>query len=164
MASIHGRQRSFRWRPRAPFAWARNGRASWGDDSTIMAMHPMTSPTPYAVRSISAEALLQELRSNVPLTILDVRDRPQICATGTIEGARAIPLYQLVARTAELVHLRATPIVVVSQRAHRARAAALDLEAAGFGEVFVLDDGIQRWLDLDYPVEERRGSAPSSRP
>jgi hypothetical protein len=54
------------------------------------------------------------MRSDVPLTILDVRARPQI--------------------------------------------------RAGFGEVFVLEGGMQGWVELGHPVEERRDSAPSSRP
>jgi rhodanese-related sulfurtransferase len=127
-------------------------------------MYSPTPATPYdVVRTVSPEALLQELRSHVPLTIVDVRDRAQVEATGTIAGARMYPQRQLGARITELVDLRATPIVVVSQTARRARLAALELEAAGFEEVSVLEGGLQRWLDLGYEVEERRDHGPSSR-
>lgn len=121
------------------------------------------APTYNAVRTISAEALSQQLRSNVALTIVDVRDRPQIRATGTITDARMFPLYQLASRIDELMDLRATPIVVVSERGRRARLAALELEAAGFGEVSVLEGGIEKWVELGYALEERRDSVPSSR-
>lgn len=128
-----------------------------------MSMNVTAGPTPYdAVRTLSAEALLQELRSDVPLTILDVRDRAQIDATGTIAGARTFPLYQLAARRAELEPHRSTAIVIVSQRGHRARIAAFELGLDGFEEVFVLDGGILRWLELGYAVEPRRSRIPSA--
>lgn len=128
-------------------------------------MAPTTAPTPYeVVRTISAEALLQELRSDVPLTILDVRDLAEVRATGTIAEARTIPRRQVCARIDELVHLRARPIVVVSKRARGARAVALQLEVTAFGEVFVLDGGFQRWLELGFPVEARCEAPPSWRP
>ena len=129
-----------------------------------MAMNQMVGALPYdAVRTISAEALSQKLRSNVPITIVDVRDRPQVRSAGTIADARMFPLYQLASRIDELGPLRSTPVVVVSQAARRARVAALELEAAGFGEVFVLEGGIQRWVDLGYPLEDRHDSVPISR-
>jgi len=115
-----------------------------------------------SLRTISAEALLQDIRSEVALTIIDVRDRPRIRETGTIADARTYPLHQLGSRLTELRHLHATPIIVVSQRARRARNAARELEAAGFGEVFVLEGGLHHWLELGYPVEERRESSPPS--
>ena len=116
-----------------------------------------------SLRTISAEALLQELRSAVPLTLIDVRERPRIRDTGAIAEARVYPLTQLGARIAELSELRSTRIVVVSQRARRARITASELEAAAFGEVFVLEGGMHRWLELGYPVESRSDSPPSVR-
>jgi rhodanese-related sulfurtransferase len=121
-------------------------------------MAPSTSSAPYdAIRTISTEALLQEIRSNVQLTILDVRDRPEVSATGTIRDARIIPLPQLSTRFDELADLRSTPIVVVSRTARRARAAALQLAIVGFEEVSVLEHGIDEWIQLGFPLEQRRG-------
>lgn len=129
-----------------------------------MTLSGTTGATPYdAVRTTSAEALLQELRSNVALTIVDVRERPSVVATGTIAGARMFPLSQLASRVTELSDLRSTPIVVVSQTARRARTAALELEMSGFEEVFVLEGGLQEWMNLGYPLEQRRALAPSWR-
>jgi rhodanese-related sulfurtransferase len=129
-----------------------------------MTMNPGESrqPTEF-LRTVSAEALLQELRSNVDLTIIDVRERPRIRETGAIPNARTYPLSQLSSRLAELSQLRSTRIVVVSQRARRAQTAAVELEVAGFGEVFVLEGGMHRWLELGYPVESRESSPPSVR-
>lgn len=128
-----------------------------------MAMNTGTYDEPTgSLRTISAEALLQELRSNVGVTILDVRERPRIRETGAIANARTYPLSQLASRLSELRDLRSTRIVVVSQRARRALTAARELEAAGFGEVFVLEGGMHHWLELGYPVEARPESAPPS--
>jgi hypothetical protein len=91
------------------------------------------------LRTVSAEALLQEMRSNVGLSIVDVRDRARIRDTGAIAGSRTYPLNLL-----------------------GARVAARELEAAGFGEVFVLEGGMHRWLELGYPVEARPDSSPPS--
>ncbi len=119
----------------------------------MMTMQSTVGATRYdSLRSVSAEALLQQLRSDVPLTILDVREPAQVRATRSIAGARMLPLRELAGRFTELAHLRTTPIVVVSQTACRARTAALELGMAGFEEVFVLDGGMQRWLELGYPV------------
>jgi len=129
-----------------------------------MATSLTTRGSPYEpLRVLSAEAVLQQMRSNVPLTVLDVRDRPQFQVSGVIAGARAIPLVQLSARLEELAGARATPVVVVSQMARRAVAAVLELQAAGFAEVFLLDGGMERWRELGYPVEQRRDSTPSAR-
>ena len=122
------------------------------------AMNLVTFPSGYdAVRTLSAEALLQELRSDVPVTLIDVRERQEIQARGTLEGARRYPLSELGARIAELDDLRSTSLVVISERGNRAREAARELASAGFGEVFALEGGIVRWLELGHPMEVRGG-------
>jgi rhodanese-related sulfurtransferase len=140
---------------------------AYSDDAAATADAMMMNPATFQqsadfLRTISAEALLQALRSRVVLTIIDVRERAHIRDTGAIAGARTYPWNQLGSRLSELDHLRATRIVVVSQRARRAHAAAHALEAAGFGEVFVLEGGMHRWLELGHPVEARPDSAPPS--
>jgi rhodanese-related sulfurtransferase len=115
-----------------------------------------------AVRRVSAEALLQELRSSVPLTLIDVRERSEVRATGTLKDARGIPHFQLASRVDELAPLRSQRVVLLSETGLRARTAASTLEAAGFEEIVVLDHGLKRWLALGYPVEERCESVPAS--
>ena len=128
-------------------------------------MSSTLSSTPYeAVQTISPEALLQRIRSDSPQTILDVRDRAQTWSTGAIAGARVLPKVQLSSRIDELANLRSTLVVVVSQAAHPGAAAVLELRAAGFTEVLLLEGGMDRWLALGYPVDERRDAMPSSRP
>lgn len=123
------------------------------------------NPTPLAmiangsVRMIAPELLLQELRSDVPLTIIDVREREErkgIC----IPNARCYPLHQLRKRIDELAELMSTPVVVVSQSGSSGRTAAVVLTVAGFADVAVLEGGMGRWIELGYPVEERASTIP----
>ena len=102
---------------------------------------------------IDAELLLQELRSGRGPIVVDVRTKAEFCA-GHIAGARLIPIHQRVARTCELATHHADPIVVVSHDGLRAKIAAGALSLAGFAEVAVLDGGIRRWEELDYPLED----------
>jgi len=120
---------------------------------------PASGPLYECVRVISPEALLQSLRSKITITLVDVRSTTEACASGTLPHAWLIPLPQLTGRIEELAHLRACPIVVISQREMRSKTAALQLQRAGFGEVFVLEGGAHRWQTLGYPLEERGAHA-----
>ncbi len=115
------------------------------------------------VPGISAELLLQEMRSDVELLILDVRDRDDVSACGAIDGARWVPMHQLGPRLEELEDHRSTPVVIVSQMGVGSRMAFVMLAVAGFTEVMALEGGMERWLELGYPVESRH-SQPPSRP
>jgi rhodanese-related sulfurtransferase len=58
-----------------------------------------------------------------------------------------------VARRVELAGLEPLLVVTVSNHGASARVAASALLAQGFEDVRYLDGGIERWLDLGYPVE-----------
>lgn len=115
-----------------------------------------------SVQTIAPELLLQEIRSGVPLVVLDVRDREQVYAGGAIPGARSIPLHQLGRRIEELSERRCTLMVVVSQNGDRSRTGVVTLRLAGFTELMTLEGGMARWIELGYPVE-RRGPESSHR-
>lgn len=118
-----------------------------------------------SVRVIAPELLLQLMRSGVPPTIIDVRERPQLQGCGSIEGARSYPLRQLKERVAELDCQRHTPVVVVSQTGSRARSAAVIFTLAGFTDVTALDGGLARWMELGYEVMRPSAmSLPAYRP
>jgi sulfur dioxygenase len=106
------------------------------------------------VRGVDAELLLQRLRSDGRVNVIDVRSHAEFRGpVGRIPSARSLPLDELVARRAELGGQESEPIVVVSRRGTRASIAVRLLEAAGFSEVAALEGGMQRWLDLGLPVE-----------
>jgi len=113
------------------------------------------------VRTIQPELLLQQLRSKRPVTILDVRAETAYRGPrGRIAGARWVPLKELPARCDVLDTHRFDPIVVVSGRGVRARLAALELMLAGFTEVSALSGGMERWSELQLPVEVGSESGP----
>lgn len=101
---------------------------------------------------IEPELLLQELRSGRKVVVLDVRNKDEFCR-GHIDGARCIPIHQLVARSSELAEDRSMPIVVVSETNVRSHIAAASLRLAGFYEIAVLTDGLVRWRELGFPLE-----------
>lgn len=104
-----------------------------------------------AAGSISPELLLQKLRSDAKLTLVDVRDRAQVNA-GAVAGARCFPLRQLSARLPELFGAHSTPVVVISRTGSRARTAATIMCLAGFQDVTVLEGGLELWSRLGYPL------------
>jgi rhodanese-related sulfurtransferase len=119
-----------------------------------MELHAITLAT-NTVQKVSPELLLQQLRSGVPVLVVDVRDREELMGTGAIGGARCLPLSQLGARLSELSQHAYGCVVVVSQDDRRSTAAATTLAVAGFAEVAALEGGMTRWLALGYPVEQR---------
>jgi rhodanese-related sulfurtransferase len=114
--------------------------------------------------------LLQQIRSGVPVLVIDVRDRSELIEGGAIAGARCFPFEQLGTRLGELSARHDTSVIVVSQDEQRSSAAAATLALAGFAEVAALEGGMKRWLALGFPVEDRgvesiriRASIPSAR-
>lgn len=98
------------------------------------------------------ELLLQELRSGRNVIVLDVRNHDEFCE-GHIDGARSIPMHQLVARACEITTDRSTLVVVVSNEAARAKIAAASLRLAGYAEIATLAGGFRRWRELGFPVK-----------
>lgn len=98
------------------------------------------------------ELLLQELRSGRNVVVVDVRNHDEFCE-GHIEGARSIPIHQLVARASEISSDGSVLVVVVSNEADRAKIAGASLRLAGYAEIATLAGGIKRWRELGYPLK-----------
>lgn len=116
------------------------------------------------VRPISAELLLQELRSHRPLVIIDVRTHTDRKDRGWIASSRSMPMHQLVARRGELSTWRDQPLVVVSGDGNSARLGALELELCGFHEVRFLEGGMRGWNALGLPIDVTRPSGEARAP
>ncbi|MFI5662335.1 rhodanese-like domain-containing protein [Streptomyces sp. NPDC051684] len=109
---------------------------------TLGAGHTLSVPR------IEAEALADRLaESPRPCTVLDVRGPGEIDDTGTLPGARTIPLPELIARCGDLTGHQ--PLVVVCASGNRSSVAASVLRARGF-DADDLRGGFAAWRG---PVE-----------
>jgi rhodanese-related sulfurtransferase len=70
-------------------------------------------------------------------------------------AARNIPITELNSRLTELGGLEGSPIVLVCRTDKRSAAAARTLRAAGFSQVNVLRQGMERWNEAGLPVADR---------
>jgi rhodanese-related sulfurtransferase len=98
---------------------------------------------------ITAGQLAERRASQPRLQVLDVRS-PGETATGTLPGARKIPLAVLVGSLADLDP--ATPVVVYCASGYRSMIAASVLQARGFTDVSDLRDGYAGYLDTGLPI------------
>ena len=110
---------------------------------------------------INADELRRALDTEGAPAIVDVRGLCEFFSgpLGRLPTAINVPLPQLPDCIKELGHLRSARIVLISKTQARAARAAMQLRAAGFGNVSVLRGGMEQWNGLGYP----RLSAPLSR-
>lgn len=94
-------------------------------------------------KAIEAEALYERLAMGEPLCVLDVRTESEY-AEAHIPGSILMPLHELPARLAELPNGR-MPIAVVAEQGHRSLSACSVLAEHGYGELFNLVGGLDRW-------------------
>jgi rhodanese-related sulfurtransferase len=92
---------------------------------------------------LGADELADRLGHVPELQLIDVRNPGEIDATGTIPGARHIPLPQLLGRRQELDPT--LPTVVFCQGGYRSSIAASALRAHGFDDVSDLLGGLPAW-------------------
>jgi uncharacterized membrane protein YdjX (TVP38/TMEM64 family)/rhodanese-related sulfurtransferase len=105
---------------------------------------------------IEASELKHRLDQGVPVEVIDVRGPDEFTGKlGHIEAARNIPITELNSRLAELSGLEGSPIVLVCRTDKRSAAAARTLRAAGFSQVNVLRQGMERWNEAGLPVADR---------
>ena len=105
---------------------------------------------------IEANELKHRLDQGHAVAVIDVREPDEfIGAFGQIATARNIPVAELNGRLAELAGLEGAPIVLVCRTDKRSAAAASALCAAGFSDVSVLRQGMERWNEAGLPVMDR---------
>jgi hydroxyacylglutathione hydrolase len=84
------------------------------------------------------------------LQVVDVRNTGEVRVTGTVPGARHIPLPQVLGRLDELDP--SVPTVVACASGYRSSIAASTLAAHGFRDVSDLLGGFDAWAKADQPV------------
>lgn len=102
--------------------------------------------------TISPQSLDALLKGGSPFALIDVRETGEY-NNAHIPGASLIPRRDLEAQMADAVPHTATPVVLCDDDARRATLAAATLEGLGYGDVSVLDGGINRWVTQELPTE-----------
>lgn len=101
---------------------------------------------------ITQRQLLQQLDSNAPPLIIDVRSEDEF-ASGHVPGALNIPHTEIAARLSELRDHKHQEVVVYCESGRRAAIAMGVLEQAGFTTVRHLEGDMQSWRKLGLPQE-----------
>jgi rhodanese-related sulfurtransferase len=118
--------------------------------SGIALLWPMLNRSSAGVTNInSTEAVLLMNRSK-PL-ILDVRDAAEFAA-GHIQGAKHIPVAELVARMKEIEKYKDKPVLVHCQKGMRAKGACSILKAQQFTQLNNLQGGLDAWIEAKMPL------------
>lgn len=81
--------------------------------------------------------------------VVDVRT-PQEFATGSLPGARNVPLDKLGEKMPDFK--KDKPVIVVCASSSRAGRAAAQMRASGYAEVYVLAGGVAAWRDAGLPI------------
>jgi len=106
------------------------------------------------VRQLSADDVMNQISTQNPPLVLDVRDSNEYCGElGHIAGSILIPLGELSGRVKELEPYRGRPIIVVCRAGVRSTTAAAMLYGLGYERVYNLKDGMVEWNDRKLPVE-----------
>ena len=98
-----------------------------------------------SLNNVGATRLINDSNAQV----LDVRAANEF-TSGHLTNAKNIPLVDLSKRIDEVK--KDKPVIVVCARGTSAAKAAVDLRKAGIAEVFVLDGGLQGWVDAGLPT------------
>jgi rhodanese-related sulfurtransferase len=104
------------------------------------------------IGSITPSELQAFLASGATLALLDVREHGEY-NRAHIAGASSLPRRQIEWRLARLVPSTRVPVVLCDDTGPRARLAAATVERMGYGDVRVLEGGVNRWASEGLPTE-----------
>ncbi len=109
-------------------------------------------------RDIDPAELERMLASDVPVTLLDVREPFELMAFGAIPGVINVPGTRLVSRLAEFEERKSEPLVVICQSGNRSYEVAHYLAKSGFTRVYNLKGGTSGWMYSGRAVERPMGA------
>lgn len=101
---------------------------------------------------ISPTTLLDLMASDTPCACIDVRE-PGEYNSSHIAGVSLLPRRQLEFDLPQAVPFAGIRVVVCDDDGRRAALAAATLESMGYGNVAVLEGGINRWVSDNHPTE-----------
>ena len=101
------------------------------------------------VKLIPPEQVYEMLKSDSPPLIIDVRERLELGGNpGKIEGARNIPIGELVSSINEIEEFRDKTVITVCRSGGRSYTAAQILMQAGFTYIYSMEGGMIAWQNL----------------
>lgn len=118
--------------------------------SGLALLWPMLNRGAGGVANITSTEALMLMSRNKPL-ILDVRDAAEF-ATGHIQGAKNIPLAELLSRIKEIEKSKNKPVLVHCQKGMRAKAACGILKSQEFTQLHNLQGGLDSWVEAKMPL------------
>lgn len=103
--------------------------------------------------TISAADLSTALLEANPPVVVDLREPAEVEKTGIIEGAKVIPVRDLITKLGELP-AKDAPIVLTCASGHRGGIALVALYTLGYTNVRNLGGGMNAWIAAQLPVVE----------
>ena len=123
------------------------------EEIDINATYSTMLATMAGYNTIKVDALLEELATDAPPFLLDVRSVEEVTEQGHIEGAAHIPL-DMLADHADLLPALDTPVVTYCGTGWRATIAMTALHGMGYQNVRALKYTFAGWVEDGNPVAE----------
>jgi rhodanese-related sulfurtransferase len=102
---------------------------------------------------ISQNELSHQIKSDGPLTIIDVRSFEEY-EDGHIPGAIHIPWWSVFTRHSKIPSAHEVPIIIYCEHGPRAKLAKLAFRIVGFQEIRYLEGHMSSWKQANLPVEK----------
>lgn len=118
--------------------------------SGIALFFPLLNRGASGVTNVSATEAVLLLNRAKPL-ILDVRDEAEFAA-GHIQGAKHIPVAELLTRVKEIEKFKNKPVLIHCQKGMRSKGACSILKGQQFEQLHNLQGGLDAWLDANLPL------------
>jgi rhodanese-related sulfurtransferase len=118
--------------------------------SGIALFFPLLNRGASGVTNVSATEAVLLLNRGKPL-ILDVRDEAEFAA-GHIQGAKHIPVAELLTRIKEIEKFKNKPVLIHCQKGMRSKGACSILKGQQFEQLHNLQGGLDAWLDAKLPL------------
>jgi phage shock protein E len=103
--------------------------------------------------TVTAPALMDQIKAGTPPVILDVRSRWEFL-NGHVPGAIHVPFWKVSSESLKLSVFRDRPIVVYCGHGPRAFIAGAALRRRGFRNIVYLTGHMKNWRELKLPTEK----------
>jgi rhodanese-related sulfurtransferase len=117
--------------------------------SGVALLWPLLNRSSGVPNVTATEAVL--LMNRAKILILDVRDEAEFAA-GHVQGAKHVPVAELVNRLKEIEKFKDKPVLVHCQKGTRAKAACSILQAQKFSQLQNLEGGLDSWIAAKLPL------------